>query len=191
MHDERTTTRRVRHPILPVLFGLYLVLLVWTVLWKLDLPYAGQHGMLPVKLVPFFAWGDSGPSLLVEVVANAMLFVPFGVYLRLLAPTWPWWRAAVVFALTSYGLETAQLILAVGSFDTTDLIVNTAGGLAGFAAVSLAVHVFGSPARAWLRRFCTAATCVAVVLTAAFVVSPLQLVRHDTGPLTAERAVAQ
>lgn len=78
--------------LLAVLFMVYLVLLAWVVLWKLEVPYVGGGALRQIKLVPFARTAEAGASAPLEVVANVMLFVPFGLYLGLLAPSWPWWK---------------------------------------------------------------------------------------------------
>ena len=117
---------------LVALFGVYLVLLVWLVLWKLQMPYVGEGALRHIKLVPFAPTAEDGASEPLEVLANVALFVPFGFYLGLIAPSWPSWKLAGVVAGTSLLLEVTQWVLSVGSCDITDLVVNTAGGLAGF-----------------------------------------------------------
>ena len=114
--------------VLVVLFVVYLVLLVWAVVWKLDVPYVGEAALLPrpIKLIPFVPSAEAGASAPLEVVANFLLFVPFGVYLGLLAPTWRWWTWTGVLLGASFVLEATQHLLSTGSFDTTDIIVNTA-----------------------------------------------------------------
>ena len=125
---------------LVVLFAVYLVLLAWTVVWKLEMPYVGAAALLPrpIKLIPFVPSAEAGASAPLEIVANIVLFIPFGLYLGLLAPTWQWWNATGVFVGASLVLETTQHLLSTGSFDTTDVIVNTAGGLVGFGLLALA-----------------------------------------------------
>lgn len=65
---------------LAVLFVVYLVLLAWVVLWKLEVPYVGGGALRQMKLVPFARTAEAGASAPLEVVANVMLFVPFGPY---------------------------------------------------------------------------------------------------------------
>jgi hypothetical protein len=48
-----TPTRERTRPWLVALFGVYVVLLVWLVLWKLDVPWVGSGARRTVKLVPF------------------------------------------------------------------------------------------------------------------------------------------
>lgn len=166
--------RGVSRRLLLVSFVVYLILLAWTILWKLEVPFVGRDELRSIKLIPYVAGGAAGASDPVEVAANIALFVPFGVYLGLLAPTWSWWRTAAVFAGASVVLETLQYLFAVGSSDITDVIDNVAGGLVGVALVALARRKFHATAPTVLGRICVLVTALAVVLAAAFVVSPLQ-----------------
>ena len=161
--DARTRPRTR----LVALFAVYLVLLGWVVLWKLEVPWVGEAGWRIVKLVPFVATDSAGASTRFDVVANLALFVPFGLYLGLLAPSWRWWRAAATFAAASLGLEVAQYVLAVGSSDLTDVVVNTAGGLVGLA-------VARRVSAAALTRACAIGTVLAVLAGALVVASPLR-----------------
>lgn len=141
--SRSTTQARSRMPLraaLRILFAVYLVLLAWVVLWKLQTPYVGAAAgeWRPLKLVPFIAFGDFGGSNPMEVLINVALFFPFGVYLAALAPKKPWWSTVVVCAASSFAFEALQHLLSVGSFDVTDVITNTAGGFIGWASVRMA-----------------------------------------------------
>ena len=167
--------REGRPVLLVVLFAVYLVLLAWTVVWKLELPYVGAAASLPrpIKLIPFVPSADAGGSAPLEIVANIVLFIPFGLYLGLLAPTWRWWRWTVVLVGASLVLETTQHLLSTGSFDTTDVIVNTAGGLAGLGLLALARGRLGARTAAAMTRACLIGTVVSLLATGIFVASPL------------------
>ncbi|MFC7876936.1 VanZ family protein [Isoptericola sp. NPDC057391] len=165
-------------PLLPLLFAAYLALVVWTVLWKLDVPRVGDAGERVVKLVPFAATAHAGPSDPVELVLNLAIFLPFGVYLGLLAPRWPWWRVAGTLAGASAFLEVAQYVLAVGNSDVTDVVVNTAGGLAGLGVVVLARRALRARTATVVTRWCAAGTVLALLAAGLFVASPVRL----TGP---------
>ena len=158
-----------------VLFVVYLVLLVWAVVWKLDVPYVGEAALLPrpIKLIPFVPSAEAGASAPLEVVANFVLFVPFGVYLGLLAPTWPWWRWTGVLVGASFVLEATQHLLSTGSFDTTDIIVNTVGGLAGVGLLALARRRLQARTAAVMTRACLIGTVVSLLAIGIFVASPL------------------
>jgi glycopeptide antibiotics resistance protein len=166
-HPQRT--RR-----LAVLFAIYLGLLVWGVLWKLETPWVGEAGWRIVKLVPFVSTSGAGASSPFDVVANVALLVPFGLYLGLLAPSWRWWRVAGVVAAASLGLEVAEYVLAVGSSDLTDVVVNTAGGLLGFGVLQLVRRRYRARTVSVLTRFCTVATVLGVLACALVIASPLR-----------------
>ena len=154
-------------PLLVVLFVVYLVGLAWLILWKFEVPWIGEAALLPrpLKLLPFLPSGDAGASPPLEVLANVLFFVPFGVYLGLLT-TWRW-RAVAVFAGASLALEVTQHLISVGSFDSTDVIANTAGGLVGLLLVRRLLS-----AQAWTRILLIGGVVV-VIAIALFIASPL------------------
>jgi glycopeptide antibiotics resistance protein len=165
-----------------VLFVVYLALLTWIILWRLELPYAGATARV-VKLVPFVAAPGFGASAPSEVLANILLFVPFGLYLGVLAPSWSWWRAGAVMAGTSILYEIVQFLLAVGSSDITDVITNTAGGLAGFALLVLLRRRAGDRADTRAAQALGILTVLAVIACGLFFVSPLHYGPPDHGRL--------
>ena len=180
-----------RRALLIAMFVIYLALLVWIILWKLEKPWIGEAALLPhpIKLVPFVASGDAGPSNPEEVVANILFFIPFGLYLGSLARSWRWWQLTAVFLGASLVLETSQHLLSTGSFDTSDLISNTAGGLAGLGILALARRRFGARLPAIGIRVAVIGTAVSLVAIAALIVSPFRygpqhdviVPRHATG----------
>ena len=161
--------------ILILAFAVYLVLLTWVVLWKLEVPWIGEAAALvrPVKLVPFVASGDAGASAPIEVLINVVIFVPFGLFLGALAPTWAWWRAGGVVLGASLALEIVQHLISTGSFDTTDLIVNTAGGLIGYGIFIVMRRRLGARTPLIMARTCVIIAALALAATVAFVASPL------------------
>lgn len=175
---ERRSAVRSR-ALLVALFVVYLLLLAWIVLWKLEVPHVGIAGIRQVKLIPFAAGAGFGPNAPLEVAANVALFVPFGLYLGLIAPTWPWTRAAGVLAGASLALESAQYVLAIGVSDTTDLIVNTGGGLIGFGLIALARRRLREAAPQIAIRICAAGTGLALIASVLFFLSPLHYAQRD------------
>lgn len=103
-----------------------------------------------------------------------MLFVPFGLYLGVLMPSWPWWKVAGMVAGSSLLLEVTQYVLAVGSSDITDLIVNTAGGLAGLGMLALARRRHQERTGTVVTRVCLIGTVLVLLTIGTFVVSPLR-----------------
>ncbi|MGR0319884.1 VanZ family protein [Agromyces sp. ZXT2-3] len=156
------------------LFAIYLALLAWIVLLRFQLPWAAGHTERQVKLVPFVATESFGASDPEEVLANLLLFVPFGIYLGALRPSWSWWRATAAFVAASIGLEVAQYLLATGSSDVTDVVVNTAGGILGLILLALVRGVLRARTSALVLRVCAAGTALALLAVAWFVASPIQ-----------------
>ena len=161
--------------LLVVLFVVYLVLLAWIVLWKLEVPWVGEAALLPrpIKLIPFVPDGDADASAPLEVVFNFLLFIPFGLYLGLLAPSWKWFTVTGVLVGASLVLEVVQHVLSIGSFDTTDVIVNTAGGLAGFGLLTVVRRRLPDRTAVVMTRVLAVATAVGILAVAIFVASPL------------------
>lgn len=175
---ERGSAPRSRTPVV-ALFAVYLALLVWIVLWKLEVPHIGIAGVRQLKLVPFGASAEFGANASLEVAANVVLFVPFGLYLGLLVPRWSWRRVAAASAAVALGLETAQFVLAVGVADMTDVLVNTAGGLIGFGLAALAQHRFAAAAPRVLFRACAVLTGIALIASVLFFLSPWHYAQRD------------
>ena len=167
-------SREDRRGRLVALFVAYLLLLAWVVLWKLQLPYVGEGALRHIKLVPFAPTAEDGASEPLEVIANVVLFVPFGVYLGLIAPSWPGWKAAGVVAGSSLLFEGTQWVLSVGSCDITDLVVNTAGGLAGFGLLALARRRLQDRTGTVMTRVCSIGTVLFVLAAAIFIASPVR-----------------
>jgi glycopeptide antibiotics resistance protein len=181
---------RPRRAVLVGLFVAYLVLLVWVVLWKLQTPYVGAAAMLPhpVKLVPFAPSGDAGASAPGEVAANVAFFVPYGVFLGLLAGRWRWWMAGLLVLGSSLALEVLQHVLSVGTFDTTDVLTDTAGGLIGFGLVALVRRRAPARGTAALSWAVSVATVLAVVGAGVFLALGLRF--HDRRDVVVPRIAA-
>lgn len=188
---RETPTAGVRNPAaaLIVVFAVYLVLLAWIVLWKLDVPWIGGVQRV-IKFVPFVSTGGDGASAPSEVVANLLLFVPFGVYLGLLAPSWAWWRVVGAVAGASLSLEATQYVLAIGSSDVTDVIVNAAGSLVGLGLLALARRRLQARTAIVMERICSIGTLLAVLACGILVASHLHYGPPREHPASSVHSVA-
>lgn len=135
----------VTRSLLAVVFGVYLVGLVWLVLWKLHEPYVSADPSHTIKLIPFVRTATFGASAPKEVLANVAVFVPFGVFAGLLARGG--FAPIALGAWLSLALESAQFITGVGVFDTTDLITNTSGTVVGVILAVLTRRAWEPPRR--------------------------------------------
>lgn len=167
--------------LLPVLFVVYLVLLVWLVMWKFEAPWTADGSGRSIKLVPYVATASAGASSPTEVIENIAVFVPFGIYLALLVPKWRWWSGLAVIAGTSVLFEISQYVLAAGRSDTADVLDNAAGGVLGIALVILLRR--RARALTLVTRICLVGTIVAAVAAALFIASPIRLGPHHHGQI--------
>ncbi|MEU9057222.1 VanZ family protein [Streptomyces sp. NPDC048384] len=82
----------------------------------------------------------------ISMIPNIIMFVPLGFLLPLLSHRLTRGRTVAICALTSLGIELAQLLqyIALGNgraVDINDLIANTLGGLLGYAALRTAQRI--------------------------------------------------
>jgi glycopeptide antibiotics resistance protein len=67
-----------------------------------------------------------------NLLANLLLFLPFGFALGLRFPAAPLWRSLSIMVVLSASVEVIQLVAGTGrSADITDVLTNTVGGLVG------------------------------------------------------------
>lgn len=143
-----TLRRTVREAGADVLLALSLfAILALTVLpeWNPGVPASGR------SLVPFEdllrSLGPDMPAYAVDLavsnlVANVLLFSPFGFALGLRFPTTPLWRLAVACLVLSVSVELVQLLGHLGrSADVTDVLTNVTGGVFGMLVARWVVRV--------------------------------------------------
>ena len=125
------------------LLVLYLVILIWLVLFKLQfniLSVLNYHHR-SLNLIPFAAPSIVNGSFRVmidrEMIDNLIIFIPFGMLLNVnfkKVGFLPKFALVLVFSLTC---ELIQFIFAIGATDITDVITNTVGGFLGLELYSL------------------------------------------------------
>ena len=121
-----------------VLFIVYLLILVWGILLKFDLPPFETEATRHYNLIPFYYEEEHSLRIHIsEVMVNVLVFIPFGIYLCLFLGKMSLAGKAATFLSVSLALECLQFIFAIGRFDITDLITNTAGGLFGVCVFSI------------------------------------------------------
>jgi glycopeptide antibiotics resistance protein len=136
-------------------FAAYLYLLVKIILFKgghvdvhvliqqfqLTLQDPGRILLRPFNLIPFHEikrdmhnLSMSNPFLNINLTGNILAFIPLGIFIPILGRRKR--VSAVTMFLLSLGLslcfESTQFLLAIGTFDVDDLILNTLGGVAGY-----------------------------------------------------------
>lgn len=121
-----------------IVFGIYLLLLVWLVLFKFSTDFTELPHIRKINLIPFQESVIVNGQLRVsEIVYNILVFVPLGVYAGIFKPDWSWFKRMLSCLCFSFVLEVLQFILAIGASDITDLLANTLGGVAGIGICTL------------------------------------------------------
>jgi glycopeptide antibiotics resistance protein len=118
-----------------IVSAVYLFTLLWLVLFKLsyDIPAVLNHQSRSLNAVPFADFSRS----LRGAIDNLIIFIPLGMLLSVNFKQASFWhKLAIVFTL-SFAVEMLQFVFAIGVTDTTDVIANTLGGLAGLTLYEL------------------------------------------------------
>jgi glycopeptide antibiotics resistance protein len=128
-----------------VLFVIYAVVLVGLVLFKFPFSYddsgAGRH----LNLIPLAgSFTSSGVLRPGEIVENVLVFVPFGIYLSVLARRWPFWKKLLPIIATTVVFEAVQYAFAIGRADITDVLGNALGGAIGIGIYALLTKLLGA-----------------------------------------------
>lgn len=130
------------------LFIIYLMALYWILLLKLGVRFSYME-QRNVNLGPF-----SEPIVLhgkadfSEIILNIVKFIPLGLYAGALFKKWNTGTKLFACFLVSLLVETLQFILAIGTFDVTDMITNTTGGLIGLLLFKAIEKAFNSHVKA-------------------------------------------
>lgn len=120
---------------------LYVLTLLWLVLFKLssDIPTVlADRQTRRLNLIPFVTLGQTGLS---ETVSNIVIFIPFGLLLRITFKETSLGRLILGIAGFSSVCEALQYLWAIGTTDVTDVVTNTLGGLAGLLVYRLVARV--------------------------------------------------
>ncbi len=126
---------------LAVTATVYLLVVAFIVFWPVPVDRPAQD-TLPRLLE---SWHAAGVPLwvnyqLIELLANVIMFVPWGVLgTLLLARRW-WWIVPFSGLLVSATVESAQYVFLPARYaSTVDIVANTAGAVLGFAGTALVI----------------------------------------------------
>lgn len=160
------TGRQPRRGLLWLLFLIYLAAMTWIILFKFSISLDGLPDIRKINFVPF---GEmviiNGKPDFSEVIMNAVIFLPFGIYLSALFPDMRFRKKFLIFAGVSLAYEVCQYIFSIGTSDITDLMLNCLGGCAGVLVFRILCFIADSRRKATV--FVTAAAAVCTVTMAA------------------------
>ncbi|MDD5945610.1 MAG: VanZ family protein [Clostridia bacterium] len=124
--------------VLFILFTMYIAALTWIILFKLTVPsnitiLSRERILNPIPFYDiltdkYFNWFD--------VIANIIVFIPFGIYTALMLKDIPTRYKVMTAALLSILYEAMQFIFAIGVSDITDVMMNSLGAYIGIQIFS-------------------------------------------------------
>ena len=136
----------------------YLLVLSWIILFKLQFSFSALDHIREINLIPF-----GGSVNFDEIINNAIVFIPVGAYFSLLFKNKSALKAiGSVFGI-SFVYEIIQFIFAIGASDITDLISNTLGGIIGVALVYVLSIVLKDKTHKILNRIAMVCTVLVVI----------------------------
>lgn len=131
-----------------LLLTVYLAALFWIIVLKLNISFS-YKGTRNVNLIPFHEpLILNGKVDFGEMILNAFIFIPLGLYVGILFKKLSIARKIFLFFLVSLSCEASQFILKIGAFDITDIINNTFGGIIGLALLKGNEKLFKDEAKA-------------------------------------------
>lgn len=113
-----------------------------------DVDFSAQWAGLQLEPFREIRRGAKGGWVFFLVVANVGIFLPVGFFTALLWRRPRWWRSALAGLCTSTFIEFIQFFVGRRS-DIDDILLNTAGALAGFWLFYLLRAIFPT----WIARF--------------------------------------
>ena len=115
-----------------IVFGAYIFLLTWLVLFKFAFTIEEIPHLRQLNLIPFhYETSVAYITHMKEVIYNILIFVPAGVYFTAFLGKRKWWLGIGASFLISLSFEIIQWIFSIGVSDITDLLGNTLGGVLG------------------------------------------------------------
>ena len=115
-----------------VVFGIYLALLVWCILFKFALRPEEIPHLRGINLIPYAeSVIVNGKVQMSEIVENMFLFLPFGLCISAFYPDSEIQNRILLASGLSLVFEVTQYIFSIGASDITDVIHNTLGAVLG------------------------------------------------------------
>lgn len=139
------------------LMAVYLLLLTWIIIFKLQISPGSLPHIRNINLIPFEASVIvNGKTDFDEIINNALVFVPFGVFMGMLWEEKFFIRRIIPVFLTSLLFETVQYVFGIGASDITDLLMNTLGGVTGLGCYALLSIIWKGKTNKILNCICLA-----------------------------------
>lgn len=90
-----------------------------------------QYNLTPFATITTYINSGNQKFSFLDVIGNILLFVPMGIYIHLLNTKKRIWLSAILSLLSTAIIEITQYLLATGSFDIDDILMNFIGAFIG------------------------------------------------------------
>ncbi len=149
--------------LLIMFFAVYLVALTWIILFKLTIPenISTLSRERVLNIIPFYDIIAGEYFDTFDMVANIIVFIPFGIYTAVMLKELPIKHQASTALFLSIAYESIQFIFAIGVADITDVMMNTLGAYIGIVIYRYITSRLISDMKA--RRFVTICSAVSVL----------------------------
>lgn len=168
MSDFLDTSKSRQHKITVGLLVIYLFAMTWIILFKMQFSLTSLlqvTNFRSINLVPFAGTAVYDNQLhFPEIFYNILIFVPFGIYISILKPYWPFLLKLAPIAAVSLLFETLQYIFIIGGSDITDFLANTSGGVLGILIFLIFKKLFKNKATKLLILLAILGTVAVFVL---------------------------
>ena len=126
-----------------IVFVIYFALLIWLILFKLNINFSEMSFFRSVNIIPFYYDTEIGFRFhFKEVLYNVLIFIPLGVCIDIYKSDWSFFKKILPCLSISLLFETIQFVFALGASDITDIITNTTGGIIGIILCFLFKKIF-------------------------------------------------
>ena len=148
-----------------ILFIVYFLLLTWIIVFKTEFSISSLVTERSINLIPFKeSVIVNGKISFSEIINNAIVFIPVGVFTAMLAENWKFIKMAAVPFGISLIYEIIQYIFAVGACDN-----NTLGGIVGILIFKLRRKVLGDKAYKVINIFSIVCVVLIVIMMGALI----------------------
>lgn len=155
-----------------ILFGIYIVMLMWLILFKFSVDFTDLPHIRNINLIPFAQSAVvNGRISISEIAYNVIVFIPMGVLVSMCKKEWGFVRKALPAFAASLVFETLQYAFAIGASDITDLIGNTLGGIIGILVFALLVKMWKEKAVLIINIIATIILIMGLLMLGVLIVS--------------------
>lgn len=160
-----------QHNITMILSTIYFLILIWILLFKMNLSINDIYKNRSINLIPFVeSVIVNGKIYINEIIGNMFVFIPIGIYTCMLQTNWSFIKKVAPSFMISLAIEVLQFIFALGATDITDLLGNTLGGIVGIGIFLLLSRVLKDKTIKILNILALIATVGLIVLLSVLII---------------------